>query len=114
MLLVKVAKLYVCDSSTQDCEVIISRALTVAKDFIRHMNNTMPEMEVNGALQTFGRGIEVPMRQTETVYGRTVYSRYGLEQSLNSINFPAEGNSPAGLPLEKSVILSGLFKVRML
>jgi len=75
--------------------------LTVAKDFIRHMNNTMPEMEVSGALQTFGRGIEVPMRQTETVYGRTVYSRYGLEQSLNSINFPAEGNSPAGLAIRE-------------
>jgi OOP family OmpA-OmpF porin len=75
--------------------------LTVAKDFIRHMNNTMPEMEVGGVLLTFGRGIEVPMRQTETLYGRTVYSRYGLEQSLKSINFPAEGNSPAGLAIRE-------------
>ncbi len=73
--------------------------LTVAKDFIRHMNNTMPAMDVNGTLQTFGRGIEVPMKQTETVYGRTAYSRSGLEQSLNSINFLAEGNSPAGLAI---------------
>jgi|TARA_B100001964_G_C14102043_1_gene539805 hypothetical protein len=31
------------------------------------MNNTMPAMEVSGVLQTFGRGIEVPMKQTETV-----------------------------------------------
>ena len=76
--------------------------LTVAIDFIRHMNNTMPAMDVSGALQTFGRGIEVPMKQTETVYGRTAYSRSGLEQSLNSINFLAEGNSPAGLAIRET------------
>ncbi|MBZ0107430.1 MAG: OmpA family protein [Candidatus Scalindua rubra] len=74
--------------------------LTVAKDFIRHMNDTMPAMEVSGVLRTFGRGIEVPMKQTETVYGRTTYSRSGLEQSINSINFIAEGNSPAGLAIK--------------
>jgi len=68
----------------------------VAKDFIKRMNNTMPEMNINGSLLTFGRGIELPMRQTETVYGLTPYSRLGLEQSLNDLNFPAEGNSPAG------------------
>jgi OOP family OmpA-OmpF porin len=76
--------------------------LTVAKDFIRHMNNTMPEMEISGVLKTFGRGIEVPMKQTETVYGRTAYSRSGLEQSLNSIDFLAEGNSPAGLAIRET------------
>jgi OOP family OmpA-OmpF porin len=84
--------------------------LTVAKDFIRHMNNTMPEMEVFGVLQTFGRGIEVPMKQTEVVYGRTVYSRSGLEQSLNSINFTAEGNSPAGLAIKAASDTIGSIK----
>ena len=76
--------------------------LTVATNFLRHMNSTMPEMEVIGSLQTFGRGIEVPMKQTETVYGRTAYSRSGLEQSLDSINFLAEGNSPAGLAIRET------------
>ena len=76
--------------------------LTVAKDFIRHMNNTMPAMDVNGVLKTFGRGIEIPMQQTEIVYGRTTYSRSGLEQSLNLINFLAEGNSPAGLAIRET------------
>ena len=68
----------------------------VAKDFIKRMNNTMPEMNVNGSLLTFGRGIELPARQTEMVYGPTPYSRSSLEQSLNDLSFPAEGNSPAG------------------
>ncbi|MHC4138252.1 MAG: hypothetical protein ACYSR1_00080, partial [Planctomycetota bacterium] len=50
----------------------------VAKDFIKRMNNTMPAMNVNGSLLTFGRGIELPARQTETVYGPTAYSRSDL------------------------------------
>lgn len=84
--------------------------LTVAKNLIRHMNNTMPEMEISGVLQTFGCGIEIPMRQTEIVYGRTAYSRSGLEQSLNSINFPAEGNSPAGLAIRETSDTIGSIK----
>lgn len=84
--------------------------LTVAKNLIRHMNNTMPEMEISGVLQTFGRGIEIPMRQTEIVYGRTAYSRSGLEQSLNSINFTAEGNSPAGLAIRETSDTIGSIK----
>ncbi|MFQ5963669.1 MAG: OmpA family protein [Candidatus Scalinduaceae bacterium] len=72
----------------------------VAKDVIRRINNTIPEMKINGALQTFGHGIVKPIKQTETVYGLTAYSRSGLEQSLNSVKSPAEGNSPAGLAIE--------------
>ena len=71
----------------------------VAKDFIRRMNYTMPEMNINGVLQTFGHGIAKPMRQTETVYGITTHSKSDLEESLNNISFPAEGNSPAGLAI---------------
>ncbi len=71
----------------------------VAKDFIRRMNNTMPEMNINGVLQTFGHGIAKPMRQTETAYGIATHSKSDLEESLNNISFPAEGNSPAGLAI---------------
>jgi len=67
-----------------------------AKDFIKRMNTTMPEMNINVSLLTFGRGLDLPVRQTETVYGPTTYSRSGLEHSLNNLSFPAEGNSPAG------------------
>ncbi|MFQ5788168.1 MAG: OmpA family protein [Thermodesulfobacteriota bacterium] len=72
----------------------------VAKDIVRQMNNTMPEMDINGAIPTFGHGVSDPFKQTETVYGMTTYSRSGLEQSLNSVKSPAEGNSPAGLAME--------------
>lgn len=72
----------------------------VAKDIIRRMNNTIPEIDINAAIQTFGHGILQPIEQTETVYGPTTYSRSGLEQSLDKIMIPAEGNSPAGLAIE--------------
>lgn len=72
----------------------------VAKDFIRRMNNTMPEMNINGSLLTFGRGIVLPARQTEIVYGPTIYSRSGLNRSLDKLSFPAEGNSPAALAID--------------
>ncbi len=68
----------------------------VAKDFIRRLNSNMPEMDINGSLQIFGRGVELPEKQTETVFGLTAYTRSGLEQSLNNLSFSAEGNSPAG------------------
>ncbi|MHC4268203.1 MAG: OmpA family protein [Planctomycetota bacterium] len=71
----------------------------IAKDFIKRMNNTMPEMNINGALQTFGHGIAKPMRQTETVYGIATHTKLDLEESLNNVSFPAEGNSPAGLAI---------------
>ncbi|MCP4977843.1 MAG: VWA domain-containing protein, partial [Maribacter sp.] len=71
----------------------------VATDFIKHMNDTMPEMNINGVLQTFGHGIAKPMRQTETVYGMTTHSKLELEESLNNVSFPAEGNSPAGIAI---------------
>lgn len=67
-----------------------------AKGFIRRMNNTMPKMNVNGSLLIFGRGVEMPTKQTEVVYGPTTYFKLGLEQCLKSLSFSAEGNSPAG------------------
>ncbi len=71
----------------------------VAKDFVKRLNNTMPEMNINGVLQTFGHGVAIPMRQTETVYGITTYSKLDLEECLNNVSFPAEGNSPAGVAI---------------
>jgi OmpA-OmpF porin, OOP family len=80
----------------------------VAKDIIRLMNNTIPEMKINGAIQIYGYGIMEPVKQTETIYGLTTYSRSGLEKSLNSIKSHAEGNSPAGLAIEAvSNIIAG-------
>ncbi|GJQ58871.1 MAG: hypothetical protein SCALA701_16720 [Candidatus Scalindua sp.] len=73
--------------------------LSVGKDFIRRMNNTMPEMKIKGAIQTFGDNVT---QQTETVYGLITHSRSGLEQSLKDIEASVEGNSPAGIAIDAS------------
>ncbi len=71
--------------------------LSVAKDFIKRMNDTVPEMKIKGAIQTFGNKVTP---QTETVYGLTTHTRSGLEQSLNGIQVSVEGNSPAGVAID--------------
>jgi OOP family OmpA-OmpF porin len=58
----------------------------------------MPEMEIQGTLQRFGYGFSGKGKLTEAVYGPTTYSRFGLEQALQSIITPG-GDSPAGLAI---------------
>ena len=70
----------------------------IAKDIISRMNNTMPEMEIQGTIQRFGYGFLEKGKQTEAVYGPTTYSRFGMEQALHSIISPG-GHSPAGLAI---------------
>ena len=71
----------------------------VAKDLVSRMNNTMPEMDIKGALVTFGNPILKPLKKSEIVYGPTTYTRAGLGDALNLIG-SAKGNSPAGTALK--------------
>ena len=61
---------------------------TIAKDIISRMNNTMPEMEIQGTLQRFGYGFLDKGKLTEAVYGPTTYSRSDMEYALQSIITP--------------------------
>jgi len=70
----------------------------IAKDIVSRMNNTIPEMEIQGTLQRFGYGYTANGKLTEAVYGPTVYSRSDLEYALQSIITPG-GDSPAGLAI---------------
>ena len=70
----------------------------IAKDIVSRMNNTIPEMEIQGTLQRFGYGYTEKGKLTATVYGPTAYSRSALEQALQSIMTPG-GHSPAGLAI---------------
>ncbi|MDP6925335.1 MAG: OmpA family protein [Candidatus Scalindua sp.] len=77
----------------------------IAKDIVSRMNNTIPEMEIQGTLQRFGYGFAAKGKLTEAVYGPTAYSRSDLEYALQSIITPG-GHSPAGLAIgETSKIL---------
>ncbi|MDR4505006.1 MAG: OmpA family protein [Candidatus Scalindua sp.] len=83
--------------------------LLVAKDFIKRMNNIVPEMKIKGAIQTFGDKVT---NQTETVYGLVTHSRSALEQSLNAIKVSVEGNSPAGIAIDATAKLLSMVEGR--
>lgn len=68
---------------------------TVAKDILTRMNNTLPEIEINSALVTFGHGFFKHLDKTFIVYELTKHSRGLLENALNGITTP-QGCSPAG------------------
>lgn len=67
----------------------------VAKDILTRMNNTLPEIDINSALVTFGHGFFKPLDNTFIVYELTKHSRGLLENSLNGAATP-QGCSPAG------------------
>jgi len=67
----------------------------IAKDFLDAMNKTIPELEFNGALRTFGHHASVSKKLTELFYGPTEYSRSGFEEGLMSVS-RAGGTSPLG------------------
>ena len=69
------------------------KRLTIAKDFLSAMNQTLPEMKFNCALRTFGTsGFGKP---TALFYGPTEYSRKGFQGALNAAQ-RAIGRSPLG------------------
>ncbi|MBW2642104.1 MAG: OmpA family protein [Deltaproteobacteria bacterium] len=69
------------------------KRLTIAKDFLSAMNQTLPEMKFNCALRTFGTsGFGKP---TALFYGPTEYSRKGFQGALDAAQ-RAIGTSPLG------------------
>jgi OOP family OmpA-OmpF porin len=76
----------------------------IAKDFLSAMNQTLPELNYNGALITFGHGAHMLDRSAMVVYGPTKYSTSGFESALNTIKKPSGTSS---LPLTKAISASG-------
>lgn len=68
---------------------------TVAKDILMRMNDTLPEIDINSALVTFGHGFFEHGKNTFVVYELTKHSRGLLENALNEAVIP-RGCSPAG------------------
>ncbi len=69
------------------------KRLTIAKDFLSAMNQTLPDMKFNCALRTFGTsGFGKP---TALFYGPTEYSSKGFQGALNAAQ-RAIGTSPLG------------------
>jgi OOP family OmpA-OmpF porin len=76
----------------------------IAKDFLSAMNQTLPELNYNAALRTFGHGASLPDKSTLLVYGPTQYSTSGFEGALNSVKTPSGDSS---LALAKAINAAG-------
>lgn len=66
---------------------------SIGRDIVAHFNETMPELEIQVALRSFGHSMRYSFASTVPVYGMTTYSRQGLADGLMSI-IPAGGPSP--------------------
>ncbi len=77
--------------------------LNIAKDVVNRMNRTIPEMNLTGALRTFGMSSSsLGFRdKTDLLYGVTSYSTADFEGSLDGV-WPPKGRSPLGLALTKA------------
>jgi len=76
----------------------------IAKEFLTAMNQTLPELDYNGALVTFGHDAHLPDKSAMVVYGPTKYSTSGFESALNTTKGPSGSSS---LPLAKAINASG-------
>ena len=77
----------------------------IAKDFLGAMNQTLPELNYNSALITFGHDAHLPDKSAMVVYGPTKYSTSGFESALNATKGPSGSSS---LPLAKAINASGV------
>ena len=73
--------------------------LSLAKDVVSRMNQTIPDVQLTGALRTFGQSAWPFSKKTTLIYGLTEYTKEGLEQALKSIKW-AGGKSPSALAID--------------
>ncbi len=76
----------------------------IAKEFLTAINQTIPEMNYNGALRTFGNIAYVPDKSTVLVYGPTKYSTAEFGKALNAVK---GSNGDSSRALAKAIIASG-------
>ena len=76
----------------------------IAQDYLSALNQTLPELNYNGALRTFGTIADVPNKSTLLVYGPTRYSTAGFELALNGVKGFGEDSS---LHLAKAIAATG-------
>jgi len=76
----------------------------IAKEFLTAMNQTLPELNYNGALMTFGRAGALIDKSAMLVYGPTKYTTSGFESALNAAKGPGGDSS---LPLAKAFAAAG-------
>jgi OOP family OmpA-OmpF porin len=67
--------------------------LNYAKDLVSRMNQTIPDLNLQGALRMFGRTSLMREADSKLLYGLTSYTKAGLKEGLNMVG-KASGESP--------------------
>ena len=73
--------------------------LTLAKETVNNMNQTIPDLKLMGALRTFGIGVRAYQKKTALVYGVTEYTKQGLEDGVATVKW-AGGDSPLYMAID--------------
>jgi len=73
--------------------------LTLAKETVNNMNQTIPDLKLMAALRTFGVGVRAYQKKTALVYGVTEYTKAGLEGAVAKAK-RAGGNSPLCMAID--------------
>ena len=71
------------------------KRLTIAKDFLSAMNQTIPHIKLNGALRTFGHMASASGKPSVLFYGPAEYSKKKFQGALDAAQ-RAMGRSPLG------------------
>lgn len=77
------------------------RKLDVARELVSRMNQTIPAIQVNGALRTFGQGKCIPGDPTSVIYGPAPYVASDMAKAIAKITCTG-GNTPLGDAMEAS------------
>jgi len=91
-------------SSSMSDEYNGQKKFKIAKDYLNALNQTLPELNYNGALRTFGNISSFPDKSPLLVYEPTKYSTAGFESALNSVKEPGGDSS---MPLAKAISATG-------
>lgn len=73
--------------------------LNLAKDVVSRMNQTIPDVQLTGALRTFGQSAWPFGKKTVLIYGLTEYTKEGFEEELRTVK-RAGGNSPSAFAID--------------
>lgn len=71
------------------------KRLTIAKEFLSAMNQTLPDIKLNGALRTFGHMASASGKPSVLFYGPAEYSKKKFQGALDAAQ-RAMGRSPLG------------------
>ncbi|MBI5062452.1 MAG: OmpA family protein [Desulfatitalea sp.] len=72
----------------------------LARNVVAHFNQTMPDLNLQTWVRSFGHDAGVSPRSTMLVYGPAAYSRTGVAESLKKLS-KAGGPTPAGIALNE-------------